>query len=71
MPNNINFEYFGLKSPYKRFDKKLIDKNCDIKNWQYSDSISMFEQFITELKPEVIIEVGTFLGWSSITFLHK
>jgi predicted O-methyltransferase YrrM len=65
--NNINFEYFGLKSPYKRFDKKLIDKNCDIKNWQYPDSIPMFEQFITELKPEVIIEVGTFLGWSSIT----
>ena len=65
--NNINFEFFGLKSPYDRFDSNTIEKNCNIENWQYPDSINTFRQFITEKQPRLIIELGSYLGWSAIT----
>ena len=64
--NNINFEFFGLKSPYDRFNVSDIEKNCNIENWQYPDSISIFEKFITEKRPTLIIELGSYLGWSAV-----
>ena len=65
--NNINFEFFGLKSPYDRFNVSDIEKNINIENWQYPDSISIFTKFITEKRPSLIIELGSYLGWSAIT----
>ncbi len=65
--NNINFEFFGLKSPYDRFDIDNIEKKVQIENWQYPDSISIFTKFITEKRPLLIIELGSYLGWSAIT----
>jgi hypothetical protein len=46
--NDINFEFFGLKSPYDRFDSNIIEKNCNIENWHYPDSIDIFRQFLTD-----------------------
>lgn len=65
--NDINFEFFGLKSPYVRFQNSNIEINREIENWQYPDSISTFKQLILEKKPNLIIELGSYLGWSSIT----
>mgnify|MGYP003345739183 FL=1 len=62
----MNFEFFGLKSPYNRLNNTDIEKDCNIPNWQYPDSISTFKQLILEKKPEVIVELGTYLGWSAI-----
>jgi cephalosporin hydroxylase len=67
MNDTITFEFFGLKSPYTRFDKNSIPKYSEIKNWQYPDSVMIFEKFISNYKPKLIIEIGTFLGWSAIT----
>jgi len=68
--NDINFEFFGLKSPYDRFDSNTIEKNCNIENWQYPDSTNIFRQFITEKRPTLIIELGSYLGWSAITMAN-
>jgi predicted O-methyltransferase YrrM len=62
----INFELFGLKSPYARFNGIEIEKNIEVENWQYPESIDTFEMLIREIYPSVIIEVGTYLGWSAI-----
>lgn len=64
---NINFEFFGLKSPYDRFNSVNIEKNSNIENWQYPDSITIFTKFIVEKKPSLIIELGSYLGWSAVT----
>jgi predicted O-methyltransferase YrrM len=65
--NDINFEFFGLKSPFDRFDASIIEKNREIENWQYPDSIDTFKQLILEKRPKLIIELGSYLGWSAIT----
>ena len=59
--NKINFEFFGLKSPYDRFDIDNIEKKVQIENWQYPDSVSIFTKFITEKRPLLIIELGSYL----------
>lgn len=64
--HELKFESFGLKSPYNRFSKDDIEKNIHIDNWQYPESINMFRKFITDTSPAVIIEVGTYLGWSAV-----
>jgi predicted O-methyltransferase YrrM len=64
--NEISFESFGMKSPYKRFNKSEVEKNVHFENWQYPESIETFKNFINETSPSVIIEVGTYLGWSAI-----
>jgi predicted O-methyltransferase YrrM len=64
--SEINFDFFKLKTPYNRFLNNNISKNRDIANWQYQDSIPTFSRFITEVRPNVIIELGSFLGWSAI-----
>lgn len=68
--NNLNFDFFGLESPFIRFETCEIEKNCEIENWQYPDSINIFKQFILETRPNIIIELGSYLGWSSITMAN-
>lgn len=65
--NEINFDFFGIKSPFTRFDNADIEKYKNIANWQYPDSIPIFTQFILETRPSIIIELGSYLGWSAIT----
>jgi len=67
---NIDFDIFGLKNPYTRFDKSLLIKNYKhISNkeyWFYKNSIPLFERLIKDIKPKTIIEVGSFLGYSAV-----
>lgn len=63
---SLTFDTFNLKSPYRRFDKDALQKNVEVANWQYSDSVPTFNKFITELRPDVIIELGSWKGWSAI-----
>lgn len=63
---DITFETFNLKSPYTRFDRDAIPKNVEIQNWQYPDSSMAFDRFIAETDPKVIIELGSWFGWSAI-----
>lgn len=64
---NITFDTFNLKSPYIRFDKNNIEKDIEVKNWQHPDSVPVFNKLISEVKPSIIIELGSFMGWSAIT----
>lgn len=62
----MNFDTFNLKSPFTRFNLENIPRNKSIPNWQYIDSVPTFNHFVSTLQPPVIIELGSWAGWSAI-----
>lgn len=58
------FEVLGLRSPYTRF-KLRTDLVENLQGWNGKSPI--FSELITEIRPSVIIEVGSYLGLSAVT----
>ena len=49
-------------SPYEGFDAAAYER--DVKGWAFDNPV--FETLVTEIRPRLIIEVGTWLGASAI-----
>lgn len=59
---NINWSNFHTVNPYKDFPLK--DWTVDITGWHSEDPV--FERLITELRPNIVVEVGTWKGASAL-----
>ncbi len=65
---NINYyDVFGIKNPYLRF-KNRSDLKEFIHGW--TGTHCFFREIIEKVKPSLIIEIGSFLGQSTITMAN-
>ena len=63
---NINWSNFHTENPYKDFPLK--DWPVDITGWHSEDAV--FERLITEVRPNITVEVGSWKGKSAIHMAH-
>lgn len=59
---NIHWSNFHTENPYKDFPLK--DWPVDITGWHSDDPI--FERLITEVRPQIVLEVGSWKGASAL-----
>ena len=63
---NIDWSNFHTVNPYKDFPLK--DWPVDITGWHSQDPV--FERLITEVRPQITVEVGSWKGASAIHMAH-